>query len=156
MKIVINKCFGGFGLSPLAVQELAKLNNRPCYFFTKPNYTGPYIPATLEEATSMLWWAFDVPNPNESISQPTAAEWHQMSQKEKQAHNSGYSSHDLSHHYEQERDDAKLIAVVESLGGKASDKCAELAVVEIPDGVEWEINEYDGQEHVAERHETWH
>jgi hypothetical protein len=28
-------------------------------------------------------------------------------------------------------------------------------VVEIPDGVEWEIAEYDGLEWVAEKHRTW-
>jgi len=33
MKIVINKCYGGFGLSPLAIKELAKLNKKKCYFF---------------------------------------------------------------------------------------------------------------------------
>ena len=28
MKVVINACFGGFGLSPLAVKRLAELNGR--------------------------------------------------------------------------------------------------------------------------------
>lgn len=52
-----------------------------------------------------------------------------------------------------------LIRVVEELGGKhregASGRCAELKIVEIPDGVEHEIEEYDGQEHIAEVHRTW-
>jgi hypothetical protein len=33
--------------------------------------------------------------------------------------------------------------------------CAELAVVEIPDGINWHIGEYDGIEHIAENHRTW-
>jgi len=32
---------------------------------------------------------------------------------------------------------------------------SDLKVVEIPDGVNWYIEEYDGLEHVAERHRTW-
>jgi hypothetical protein len=31
-----------------------------------------------------------------------------------------------------------------------------LKVVEIPDGVKWQIEEYDGSEWVAEKHRTWH
>jgi hypothetical protein len=30
-----------------------------------------------------------------------------------------------------------------------------LRIVEIPDGVEWHISEYDGIEHIAENHRTW-
>lgn len=33
---------------------------------------------------------------------------------------------------------------------------AELKVVEIPDDVKWTIEEYDGWEHVAEKHRVWH
>lgn len=54
-----------------------------------------------------------------------------------------------------DRSDPDLVAVVESLGGLANGKFAELKVVEIPDDVEWEINEYDGVEWVAEKHRTW-
>lgn len=53
------------------------------------------------------------------------------------------------------RDDADLVRVVEELGKEADGKYAELKVVEIPDGVEWEIEEYDGAEWVAEKHRTW-
>ena len=54
------------------------------------------------------------------------------------------------------RDDPILVRVVEALGSKvASAKFARLKVVEIPDGTEWFISDYDGQEHVAERHNTW-
>jgi hypothetical protein len=49
-----------------------------------------------------------------------------------------------------------LIEVIEELGDAANGDCAELAIVEIPDDVEWEISEYDGREHVAEKHRTWY
>jgi len=28
--------------------------------------------------------------------------------------------------------------------------------VEVPDDVDWYVEEYDGLEHIAERHRTWH
>ena len=49
----------------------------------------------------------------------------------------------------------KLIECIEKLGKKASGQLASLKVVEIPDGVEWTIEEYDGIEWVAEKHKTW-
>jgi hypothetical protein len=30
-----------------------------------------------------------------------------------------------------------------------------IKVITIPDGIEWEIKEYDGLEHIAEKHRTW-
>ncbi len=54
------------------------------------------------------------------------------------------------------RDDPLLIELVETLGSDAvSGQCARLKVIEIPDHVEWCIEEYDGMERVAEQHETW-
>lgn len=53
------------------------------------------------------------------------------------------------------RDDPKLVGVVERLGLKANGEYAELSVVYVPNGVEWEIDEYDGMEHVSEKHRTW-
>ena len=53
------------------------------------------------------------------------------------------------------RDDSALVQVVEELGGKANGIYSSLMVVEIPDDVEWQIEEYDGAEWVAEKHRTW-
>ena len=53
------------------------------------------------------------------------------------------------------RSDADLVSVVEELGESANGHAANLKIVEIPDGIEWFIHEYDGREHVAERHRTW-
>jgi len=54
-----------------------------------------------------------------------------------------------------ERDDKYLVEVVEEMGGKACGRYADLKVVEIPDDAEWQIEEYDGWEHIAEKHRTW-
>lgn len=58
--------------------------------------------------------------------------------------------------YIDDRSNPKLVACVEILGEDANGMCAELAIVEIPDDVAWEISEYDGFEHVAEQHRTWY
>jgi hypothetical protein len=53
------------------------------------------------------------------------------------------------------RTDPRLIQVVEELGAEASGRHSKLIIVDVPDGVEWEIEDYDGSEHVAEVHRTW-
>jgi hypothetical protein len=53
------------------------------------------------------------------------------------------------------RDDPILVEVVEQLGEDAANRFAELKVVEIPDDVQWQIEEYDGNEWIAEKHRTW-
>lgn len=53
------------------------------------------------------------------------------------------------------RDDEALVHVVETLGDRANDSYSDLKVVEVPDEVQWTIEEYDGVEWVAEVHRTW-
>ena len=57
--------------------------------------------------------------------------------------------------WELDRSDPHLVKVVEELGTQANGKYANLKVVEIPDGVTWQIDEYDGCEWVAEAYRTW-
>ena len=59
------------------------------------------------------------------------------------------------YHGDLKRNDKRLIAAVEKLGDAASDELAQLKVVEIPDGIEYTIEEYDGIEWVAEKHRVW-
>jgi len=53
------------------------------------------------------------------------------------------------------RDDPALVNTVRQLGSKAGGDYATLKVVEVPAGVDWYIEEYDGKEWVAEKHRTW-
>lgn len=48
-----------------------------------------------------------------------------------------------------------LVRAVEKLGKEANGTYANLRVVEIPDDVEWQVEEYDGLEWVAEKHRRW-
>ena len=97
MKIVINRCYGGFSISKEAELFMADLGN--------------------EKATDNL------------------------------GNNSDYREYD--------RNDPDLIAAVEELGEEANGTFASLKVVEIPNGIEWKIEEYDGMEWVSEVHRTW-
>jgi hypothetical protein len=57
--------------------------------------------------------------------------------------------------FDDKRTDPNLIECVKTLGDKASGYNAELKVVEIPDDIEWEINDYDGMEIIEEVHRSW-
>jgi len=91
-KIVINVCYGGFGLSAEAEAEYKKRKG-----ITDPDW---------------YWW-------------------------------------DII------RDDPVLVKMVEEGQQEVNGQFSDLKVVEIPDDVEWQIEEYDGNEWVAEKHRTW-
>ena len=55
----------------------------------------------------------------------------------------------------EDRTNPKLVECVEKLGEDANGTFAELKVVEIPDDVEWTIEEHDGLEWVSEKHRVW-
>jgi hypothetical protein len=57
-----------------------------------------------------------------------------------------------SHDY---RADPRLVQVVEELGEAANSNSARLKVVEIPDGVEWHLMDYNGWESIHEDHRSW-
>jgi hypothetical protein len=90
MKVVINDCYGGFGLTEAALNEYKDRKG-----ITDPNF-----------------YYYDIP-----------------------------------------RNCPVLVEMVER--GDSDGTYADLKVVEIPDEVNWYIEEYDGLEHVAERHRTW-
>ena len=155
MKVAINTCFGGFSLSSFAVKRIAELKGKPCFFFIqdiKQGFSSDYIPVTVEKANGdFMFQAFTVPNPNEILKRK---DWHKMTMEEKRTSNELYYSVCLNNR-DYERNDPDLIKCIEELGEKANGRCAEIEIVEIPDGVDYEIDEYDGNEHIAEKHRTW-
>lgn len=58
-------------------------------------------------------------------------------------------------YYDIERNDPVLIQVVEEMGKEADSRHSSLKIVEIPDDVDWVLEEYDGAEHIAEAHRRW-
>lgn len=152
MKVVINVCYGGFSLSPQAVAAIAKRKGRPCYFFKSSLSGGDrFTRIEMPNDSDFMWSAFDIENPNEILDQ---SDFHTWTMEQRQASNALYNKH--AHDMRPEdRSDTDLVAVVEELGEQSFGSCARLRVVEIPDGTEYEIEEYDGMEHVAEVHRTW-
>ena len=55
-----------------------------------------------------------------------------------------------------ERTNPILVTMIEENSELFSGSSASLRVVTVPDDVQWHIHDYDGQEHVAENHRTWH
>ena len=71
------------------------------------------------------------------------------------AHYNSLSGLDLVYSYSIQRDDPFLVQTIKDMGADAAGSLSVLALVDIPDDVEWEIGEYDGFEWVAEKHRTW-
>ena len=100
----------------------------------------------------MLFTYWKVPE-NERVKE-LPGNWQSHSLEARQEYNKKYSEQTL---YDREipRDDPALVQVVKELGERSFGGHASLSVVEIPDDVEWQIEEYDGNEWVAEKHRTW-
>ena len=111
-KIVINTCYGGFGLSDKAIHRFAELSGINLYKKGDGYFSNYYTDPEFSD-------------------------------------DSYFSSSDI------ERNSTILIQVIEELKDEANDRCANLKIVEIPDDVDWTIEEYDGLEWVSEVHRTW-
>jgi hypothetical protein len=150
MKIVINDCFGGFSLSALAVKRLAELNGKECYFFRIKLGISKYAPISIKEANeSMFWTAFSISDPEKFL--PVEKIGKDGTYKD---YNREYEKISLDCRPEN-RTDPLLVQMVEELGAEANGSCACLKIVEIPDGTDWEIDEYDGSETIHEKHQSW-
>ena len=147
MKVVINKCFGGFSLSPKATLRLFELG-APIEAIPVDDYWPPE--KREEEAKKYRTMGFAAGLEGWRAFLRSGSDMHGMfmtvfSPDESLVLNAR----------EIPRNDPSLIRVVEEMGYMADGACASLAIVEIPDGVDYEIAEYDGMEHIAEKHRTW-
>lgn len=139
--VVINDRHGGFGLSLEAVARYLEIKGVSCW--SEPNPDFP---------SSVVHWLV---TPDRRVIGHDAEQWARMTQTERQQHNQLYSQQTFNDR-NIDRDDPVLIQVIRELGSQcASGRFASLKIVEIPADVDWEIDEYDGQEWVAEKHRTW-
>jgi hypothetical protein len=140
MKVVINSCFGGFSLSHEAVMRYFEIKGITVY----PEQGKDY----------WKFWTYWTVKPEDRIESKEGDDFYKLPMEERAAYNKAHSEQTI---YERdiERHDPALVQTVEELGDRANGAHAELTVVEIPDDVDYHINEYDGNEHVAERHRTW-
>ena len=130
MKVVINSCFGGFGLSHEAVMEWARRKGFPLYAFIE--FESHFVPYKPGDRVMLIHYS-----------------------KSALTKEGKYRKEDYFLESGIERTDPDLVAVVEELGDSANGDCANLEIVEIPDGVEWTIEEYDGYESIHEKHRRW-
>ena len=142
MKIVINVCYGGFSLSDEAIDRYIELKGLKLYKkYDEQWKMTSYYYVPIEE--------YDRVHKNDL----TKTEWEGKSE--------GWGRYTESNKLcwggdrAIERNDPILVQVVEEMGSNADGGVAELKIVEIPDDVEWDIEEYDGTEWVAEKHRTW-
>ena len=140
MKVVISRCFGGFGLSNKAMMRYAELKGIKLYFVTNDRS----VPLDIHN------WKLKYADPDDDslfiyhITQPLDA--------------NGYAPEGDGVFFgdsDFDRDDPLLVQVVEELGDTANTRFSKLEVVEIPDGIEWTIHDYDGSETVEEAHRSW-
>ena len=134
MKLVINSCYGGFGLSPKAIKRYLELKGKKAYFY-KQDFGWL-------SGDSEYYRIDDVDNLNELFIYCTT---------EDQGKVINDFPDNTFHSGEIKRNDRHLVQVVEELGVEASGKCSKLTIVEIENGRWYKIDEYDGYESIEYR-----
>lgn len=140
-KIVINKCFGGYGLSYKAMMEYAKLKGIKLYAFVDKRDENGSLKSFDRKDKFMTYDGKSDVFLIYYATKPLA--------NGDYAQKSYFSDDDIN------RDDPILVKVVEKLKTEANGTHANLKVVKIPNNVEWVIDEYDGLESVEEKHRSW-
>lgn len=142
MKVVINAKHGGFGLSNEAIKLYAKKEGIPLYGYVedfeaeyKPSGERPLLREGIDKKKDWLvYWVM-----NDLGDSPTHEELNNADEFDKP----------------ESRSDPVLISIIEELGKRADGDHAKLKIVEIPDDVDYVIEEYDGMEWISEAHRTW-
>lgn len=140
MKVVVNRCYGGFCLSEKACEMIMERKGLGCFKYRQTKYehrdgVNEYTRCKIFGENDFIFAYYQTVNLGEKINKlPMEINWY-------------YGN--------LERDDVDLVTVVEELGGEANGKFSELEVVEIPDDVKWEIDDYDGIETIHEVHRSW-
>lgn len=133
-EIVINKCFGGFSISPYAALWLFQHGMKEIAHSAKEWFGNDKYFDKLEE-----WREYLLGNSERVFSViPFTPEEDMV----------------LDTHPSQ-RDHPLLVQCIKELGERAFGCYSELKIVKIPADVEWEIEEYDGKEWISEKHRTW-
>ena len=136
MRIVINECYGGFGLSHKAIMRYAELSGialYPAIEVDEYNYKDPRVKPWDGIGSSLFTHYYTRP----------------IATSGKMSDSFYWAPRGI------ERNDPILVRVVEEMKEEANGRFAKLVIIEIPDDVEYEIEEYDGSEWVSEKHRTW-
>lgn len=136
-KVILNKCYGGFDVSKKAYELYARKKglNLFCYEMDTKDFHNPMYKYATKENLFIQYFTKDFGNCIH-IS------------------NEDYEKYNL-YLREDHREDPILIEVVEELGKKASGRLGELEIVEIPDDLEYVIDNYDGMETLHQKVREW-
>mgnify|MGYP003342248937 FL=1 len=141
MKIVINNTYGGFSLSKENFKRYCEIKGIECWIEDDKEFTGLGL--------FTVWTV----SPEERMEIAEGDSYYKMSKELREEYNKLYQSQTLTS-YDISRNDPALVQLVEEDPGQFG-KFSNLKIVEIPDDVEWTIEEYDGNEWVAEVHRCW-
>lgn len=144
MKIILNKCYGGFDVSPAGHKLYAKKKGFELY---------PYIlasdPGFEYNVESYYYKKIKWEEANHILVHYSKKDFgNKISKKE-------FKTEFIFWIDEKYRTDSTLIEVIEELGDRASGPCGELEIVEIPDDLDYVIDEYDGYERLHQRVKEW-
>lgn len=137
MKVILNKCYGGFSVSQEAYELYAKKKGIELFAYKLDFKNGKPIYRKTDMGSSIFTITF-TKDFGDCI--------------EFSNNNSEKCCLSLRDNH---REDPVLIEVVEELGERANSPFAKLVVVDIPDGMEYEIDDYDGFETLHQKVETW-
>lgn len=132
MKVAINTCYGGFGISDAAFEKYLEIKGIT-YYKSEPDE---------------IWgnsYYYSVP----------VDEYTKQYEQDKKKGNYSETNKLSINKYDIERNDPVLIQIIEEMGKDSWGPYAQLSIVEIPDDVDFVVEEYDGREWVAETHRTW-
>lgn len=151
MKIILNKCFGGFGFSPKVYVEYAKRKGIDLFVYDEKHsnksmfdYETTYFKIPLDDINynRLFLPHFCTMDLGDSFSKNNKQKYDALDRHLLY----------LNEHY---RTDEVLISIVEDLGSEANGKFADLKIVEIPDDMDYVIDDYDGIETLHQNVPTW-
>ena len=142
MKVAINREVGSFHLSIWGALEYLKRKGIVGYAYVEE--------LTDDEFICKRWDPDTVDNLSYLISTNDQGDIFPVSDFNYEFNFSPFGDIDI-------RTDSVLIELVEQFPDKVAERPNSIKLVEIPDGIEFEINESeDGCEWIAEKHRTWH
>lgn len=137
MKVILNKCYGGFSVSQEAYELYAKKKGIELFAYKWDFKNGKPIYRKTDMSSSIFTITFTKDFGDCIEFSNNNSEKYCLSLRDNH------------------REDPVLIEVVEELGERANSPFAKLVVVDIPDGMEYEIDDYDGFETLHQKVETW-